>query len=120
MEADMSRPLFAVTAISAFWLSYLSTSLVYGSGGTGYENLGERAAIIENAGERQYPTSWENQHKHGWKKYGCFDEMIKDLLLTPMWCKGAWGDPLYPFPSEGEKSERNVSRTADVALRWSR
>jgi hypothetical protein len=102
----MSRLLFAVTAVSAFWLSYMSISLVYGSGGTGHEDLRERAAIIESAGEWQYPTSWENQHKHGWKKDGCFDEMIKDLLLTPMWCKGAWGDPLYPFPSEGEKLER--------------
>ena len=116
----MSRLLFTVTAISAFGLSYMSTSLVFGSGGAGYEDLGERAAIIESAGERQSPTSWENQHKHGWKKYGCFDGMIKDLLLTPMWCKGAWGDPLYPFPSEGDKSERNVFRTADVALWWSR
>jgi hypothetical protein len=116
MEANMNRPLFAVAAISAFWLSYMSTSLVYGSGGIGYEDFGERAAVIESAGERQYPTSWESQQKHGWKKYGCFDEMIKDLLLRPMWCKGAWGAPLYPFPSEGEKSERNVSRIADVEL----
>jgi hypothetical protein len=116
MEADMSRPLFAVTVISAFWLSYMSISLVYGSSGAGHEDLGEKAAIMESAGERQYPPSWENQHKHSWKKYGCFDEMIKDLLLAPMWCKGAWSDPLYPFPSEGEKSERNVSRIADVAL----
>jgi hypothetical protein len=42
--------------------------------------------------------------------------MIKDLLLAPIWHKGAWSDPLYPFPSEGEKLARDVSRIADVAL----
>jgi hypothetical protein len=111
----MSRPLFAVTAISAFCLSFIMTSLVSASHGSRHEDLGERAAIIESAVVRQYPTSRENQHKYGWKKYGCFDKMVKDLQLAPMWCKGAWGDPIYPYPSEGEKSERNVSHRADIA-----
>jgi hypothetical protein len=107
MEAVMSRPLFALTAISAFGLSFMTTSLVYGSFGSGHEDLGERAAIVERAGVRHYPTSWENQIKYGWKKYGCFDKMNKELRLAPMWCEGnarllAMSVGLVPMGNSGQ------------------
>jgi hypothetical protein len=111
----MSRSLFAVT-VSAFGLSFIMTLLVFASYGRPHEDLGERAAIIESAVVPQYPTSRENQRKYGWEEYGCFDKMVKDLQLAPMWCKGAWGDPIYSFASEDERSERNGSYVANIAL----
>jgi hypothetical protein len=107
----MSRPLFAVTAISAFGLSFITTSLVSTSYGSGHEDLGERAAIILSAVVPQYSTSRENKHKYGWKEYGCFDKMVKDLQLIPMWCNDAWNDPIYLFASEDERSEQWVSHS---------
>jgi len=95
MEAVMSRPLFAVTVISAFWLSFITPSLVSTNYGEGPESRGETA--IENMSVRQ-------QLNILWKKYGCHDELNKDLLLAPMWCKekqNAWDDPLYPFHIAG-------------------
>jgi hypothetical protein len=112
----MSRPLFAVIAISAFGLSFIMTSLVSASYGSRHEDVGERAAIIESVVVPQYPTSRENQHKYGWNEYGCFDKMVQDLQLAPMWCKGAWDDSIYPFASEDKKLERNRSRIANMAL----
>jgi hypothetical protein len=114
MEAVMRQPLFAVTVISAFWLSFMATSLVSARYGDGHEDLGK--AAIENISVRQQL----NVH---WKEYGCHDEINRDLLLAPMWCKGkksAWGDPLYPFRSEGEESKRNMPHIAGAALWWSR
>jgi len=106
----MSRPLFTVTVISTFWLSFMTTSLVSANYGGGHENLGNVAT--ENISVRQ-------QLDTHWKKYGCNDEINKDLLLAPMWCKGkqsAWGDPLYLFRSEDEESERNMPHIAGVPL----
>jgi hypothetical protein len=114
MEAVVTRSFFAVTVISAFWLSFMTTSLVSASYGGSHEDLG-KAAIGNISVRQQFNTLW--------KQYGCDDEINKDLLLAPMWCEGkqsAWGDPLYPFRSEGEESEHSMSHIAGVGLWWSR
>jgi hypothetical protein len=112
MEVVMHRPLLAT--IGALWL--LATTAALASGGHGSGQIDPERATIGNTSVRQsLDTGWEKQDN--WKKYGCHDEINKDLLAAPMWCKGrriGWGDPLYPFRSEGEESERNVF----PHLRW--
>jgi hypothetical protein len=102
----MRRPLFA--AIGALWLSAITAALATGNSG-GQKNIGK--AAIENMHVRSsLHAGLNNQDKYSLNKYGCRDEINKDLLI-PMWCKQnkiGWGDPLYPFRSDGTESERNV------------
>lgn len=107
----MSRPLFAITVISAFWLSFLTTSLVSGNYGGGHEDLGK--AAIANISVRQ-------QLNILWKQYGCHEEINKDLLLAPMWCKGkqsTWGDPLGEGNREGSYVA-SVPRWGSLPSSW--
>ena len=103
----MRRPLLA--AIGVLWISAITAALASGGHGGGQKDP-ERATIGNISVPQSRDASWTKQDKSSWKKYGCHDELSKDLQAAPMWCKETrigWGDPLYPFRSE--KSERDVS-----------
>jgi hypothetical protein len=99
MEVAMRRPLLA--AIGVLWLSAITAALASG-GNSGGQKDSERATNGNINVRQSLDAGWKKQEKYSWKKYGCHDELSKDLKAVPMWCKErriGWGDPLYPFRS---------------------
>lgn len=95
----MSRPLFAITVISAFCLSFIVTSLVSADyGGGDHDNFGKLAtfktlvtslvsASRSDGGHESFGKLAVFRGGGVWQpQYGCQNDLNGFLLLSPVWC----------------------------------
>jgi hypothetical protein len=108
----MSRPLFAITVIGAFCLSFIVTSLVSTNQGGGGQNKFDKLATF-----RSLMTSLVSANQGGgghenfgkltvfrgggvWQpQYGCQKHLNGFLVLSPIWCTD--GGTVYFYDGKG-------------------
>jgi hypothetical protein len=106
LEVAMRSPLFV--AIGALWLSAITAAWATGNGGGQKDFV--KVTTENNHMRHSLHAGTNKQDESSWSKYGCRDDLNKDLL-TPMWCKekeAGSDNPLYPFRSERTQPEHNV------------
>jgi len=115
----MGRPLFVVTVISVFCLSFIVTSLVSGGRSRGgHESIGKLAAF-EGGGVWQPQFGKLAAFEGGgvWQpQYGCQGKLSGALLLSPMWCTER--GTMYFYDGTGITTTMSEPRPSTDPSRW--
>jgi len=125
----MSRPLFAITVIGAFCLSFIVTTLVSADhGGGGQNNFGKLAtfgslmtslvsASHSDGGHENFGKLAVFRSGGVWQPhYGCQNHLNGFLVLSPIWCTE--GGTVYFYDGKGITTTMTEPSISTDPARW--